>query len=61
MLAREQERRAASPRGDVENTRLGSEPENSPEPQELLLRGRILDLVHRLGDDEVAGDHGRII
>ena len=57
----EDERRPAAARRDVEDSRIGPETEPLAEEDELLARGRILQLVERLGDDEVAGDHGRII
>ena len=60
-LGGEQNRRPATPRRDVENARVGAEPETLPEEEQLLLRRRVLDLVRRLGDDEVAGNHGSII
>jgi hypothetical protein len=60
-LAGEEERRPAAPGRDVEHPRVGTEPEAPPEQQELLLRRRVLDLVRRLGDDVVAGDHTPII
>ena len=60
-LGGEENRRPAPPRRDVENTRIRAEPETLPEEEKLLLRGRVLDLVRRLRDDEVARNHGRII
>ena len=60
-LAGEEERRAAAPGRDVEDARLGAEAEALPEQQDLLLGGRVLELVHRLRDDVVARDHGAII
>ena len=57
-LGGEENRRPATPRRDVEDARVGAEPETLPEKEELLLRRRVLDLVRRLRDDEVAGNHG---
>ena len=57
----EQERRAAAAGRDVEHTRPRVEVEPLAEQDDLLRRGRVLDLVQRLGDDEVAWDHGGII
>ena len=39
----------------------GPRPSRSPRRTSFSARGRVLQLVERLGDDEVAGDHGRII
>jgi hypothetical protein len=60
-LLGEKQRRSAAPRGDVEDARVWTQAETSAEPQELLPGGRVLDLVRRLGDDEVARDHSGII
>ncbi len=58
---REDERRPAAAGRDVEDSRSWPETEPLAEEDELLRRRRILQLVERLGDDEVAGNHGRII
>jgi len=57
----EENRRPATPRRDVEDARVGAEPETPPEEEKLLFRRRVLDLVRRLRDDVVAGNHGSII
>ena len=56
-------RSAGPPRPDAMSRTRDSRPEAEPlaEQQELLLGGRVLELVHRLGDDVVARDHGAII
>jgi hypothetical protein len=58
---REEQSRTAPARRDVEDARVRAEPEALAEEQDLLPRGRVLELVRRLGDDVVAGDHGGII
>ena len=60
-LAGEEERRPAAPGRDVEDARLRPQAEALPEQQDLLLGGRVLQLVHRLRDDVIARDHGAII
>ena len=55
--SREQERRPAPPRGDVEHTRARPEPNPLAEQEKLLLGRRILDLVVPLRDDEVTRNH----
>ena len=54
---REQERRPAPARGDVEHTRARPEPNPLAEQEKLVLGRRILDLVVPLRDDEVTRNH----
>jgi len=60
-LQGEKHRRPASAGGDVEHARAWTQPEALAEQEEFLLRGRVLDLVLGLRNNEVRWDHPAIL